>query len=113
MRSPPSEGSIRGSEAADSSSTALSEGGVMGESVGNRSSSDRYELAVDSSESGLRREGLLGHEGKAHAELMPMALEKEDLRGVISRRPSLGVGGGAGGGNDDGEGEEDVLPLKL
>ncbi|KAL3708953.1 hypothetical protein TMatcc_002741 [Talaromyces marneffei ATCC 18224] len=40
-----------------------------------------------------------------------MALEKEDLRGVMSSRPSLGVGGGGGGGSDDGEGEEDVLPL--
>jgi hypothetical protein len=40
-----------------------------------------------------------------------MALEKEDLRGVMSNRPSLGDGGGGGGGSDDGEGEEDVLPL--
>jgi hypothetical protein len=40
-----------------------------------------------------------------------MALENDDLRGVISSRPSLGVGGGGGGGSDDGEGEEDVLPL--
>jgi len=55
----------------------------------------------------------LGQEGKAHAELIPMALEKDDLRGVISSKPSLGVGGGGGGGSDDGEGEEDVLPLKL
>lgn len=55
----------------------------------------------------------MGQEGKAHAELIPMALEKDDLRGVISSKPSLGVGGGGGGGSDDGEGEEDVLPLKL
>lgn len=41
---------------------------------------------------------------------MPMALEKDDLRGVMSRSPSLGVGGGGGGGSEDGDGEE-VLPL--
>ena len=96
---------------ADSSSSRLSGGGVMGRSVGKRSSSERYELAADSSDSGLRSEGLLGQEGKAHAELMPMALEKEDLRGVMSRSPSLGVGGGGGGGgSEEGDGEE-VLPL--
>lgn len=54
----------------------------------------------------------MGQEGKAHAELIPMALEKDDLRGVISSNPSFGVGGGGGGGgSDDGEGEEEVLPL--
>lgn len=95
-----------------SSSIALSDGGVAGESI-NRSSSDRYELALDSADVLLsQRDGLLGHEGKAQAELMPMALENEDLRGVMSKRLSLGVGGGAGGGgSEDGEGEEHVLLL--
>lgn len=99
-----------GSNAADSSSTALSDEGVIERSLGKRSSSDRYELAVDSSDSGLSKDDRLGHEGKAQAELMPIALEKDDLRGVISSRPSLGDGGGGGGGSDEGEGEEDVLP---
>ena len=94
---------------------ALSDGAVAeeaDESI-NRSSSDRYELAVDSADGLLSQsEGRLGHEGKAQAELMPMAPEKEDLRGVMSKRPSLGVGGGAGGGgSDDGDGEEHVLLL--
>lgn len=45
---------------------------------------------------------------------MPMAVEKDDLRGVISRRVSFGVGGGGGGGgSDDGEDDEDVLVVKL
>lgn len=113
VRSSAPDGRQIGSEAADSSSMALSEGGVIGRSVGKRSSSERYELAVDSSDSALSRDGLLGQEGKAQAELIPMAPEKDDLRGVISRSPSLGDGGGGGGGSDDGEGEEDVLPLKL
>lgn len=67
---------------------------------------------MDSSDSGLSRDGRLGHEGNAQVELMPMAPEKDDLRGVISKSPSLGVGGGGGGSEEgeDGDGE-DVLPL--
>lgn len=48
----------------------------------------------------------MGHEGNAH-ELFN-DVEKEDLRGVMSRSPSLGEGGGGGGGSEDGEGEDGV-----
>lgn len=68
------------------------------------------------SESELMRDDRLGHDGKAHDVLMPMVMEKEDLRGVMSNSESLGVGGGGGGGKEEGEGEEgeeDVLLLKL
>lgn len=37
----------------------------------------------------------MGHEGKAYA--AAISLEKEDLRGLMSRSESLGVGGGAEG----------------
>jgi hypothetical protein len=103
--------SITGSDAADSSSMADSEAGAE---TGKRSSSDRYALAVDSSQAAFNKEGRLGHDGNAQEELMPMAVEKDDLRGVISRSVSLGVGGGGGGGgSEDGEGDEEVLALKL
>lgn len=39
---------------------------------------------------------------------MPMLEEKEDLRGVMSSRPSFGVGGGGGGGSDEGDDAVDV-----
>lgn len=101
-----------GSEAAGSSSMTASDDGVEMPS-GNRSSSDRYELTVPESESDSDSDGRLGHEGKAHALLMPSDVEKEDLRGVMSRSPSLGEGGGGGGGSEDGEGEDSVLLPKL
>jgi hypothetical protein len=43
------------------------------------------------------REVPLGQEGKAQAAPIPYSLEKEDLRGWMSRRESVGVGGGADG----------------
>jgi hypothetical protein len=101
---------MTGSEAADSSSIADSEGGDIAPE-GKRSSSERYELA-DDSESEVKSDGRLGQDGKAQAALMPMADENDDLRGLISNKPSLGEGGGGGGGgNDEGEGEEAVLVL--
>lgn len=55
----------------------------------------------------------MGQEGNAHDVLMPSVVEKEDLRGVISSKSSLGEGGGGGGGSEEGEGEDMVLLLKL
>lgn len=68
-------------------------------------------LVNESFESALARAGRLGHEGKAHAAPMPYSLEKEDLRGVISSRESVGVGGGADG-FESGELSKE-LPLQL
>lgn len=62
-------------------------------------------------ESALDREGRFGHDGNAHAAPMPYSLEKEDLRGEISRRESVGVGGGADG-VESGEHSKE-LPLQL
>lgn len=53
----------------------------------------------------------MGQEGNAHAAPMPYSLEKEDLRGVMSRSESVGVGGGADG-FDSGEHSKE-LPLQL
>lgn len=71
-----------------------------------RSSSDRKALAQESVESLLDREGRLGQEGNAYA--APSSLEKDDLRGLISRSESMGVGGGAKGLDM----EEEALPLQ-
>lgn len=60
------------------------------------------------SEPGLSRQSPLGHDGNAHAALMPMLEEKEDLRGVMSSRLSFGVGGGGGGGREEGDDAVDV-----
>jgi hypothetical protein len=94
-----------------SSSTAVSEA-EDGVSTGKRSSSERYELTAES-ESAPRSDDRLGHEGKAHDALIPIAMEKDDFRGVISSNVSLGEGGGGGGGSEEGEGEDRVLLLKL
>jgi hypothetical protein len=102
---------MTGSEAADSSSIADSDDGGDTVPEGNRSSSERYELAEDSSVSEEKSDGRLGHDGKAQAALIPIADEKDVLRGLRSNKPSLGDGGGGGGGNDDGDGEEAVLVL--
>jgi hypothetical protein len=99
---------MTGSAAADSSSTTASDCGEV-VPVGNRSSSERYELTVES-ESALRRDDRLGQDGNAHDALI---VEKEDLRGARSDKGSLGDGGGGGGGREDGEGEDKVLLLKL
>jgi hypothetical protein len=45
----------------------------------------------------LIKEGRLGQDGKAQALLMPNAVEKEHLRGVMSSKEFSGVGGGAAG----------------
>jgi hypothetical protein len=58
----------------------------------------------------VEREGLLGQEGKAYA--APCSLEKEDLRGLISRRESVGVGGGAKGLDIAEDSNEPELPLQ-
>lgn len=71
-----------------------------------RSSSERKALAHESAELLLERDGRLGHEGKAYA--APISLENDDFRGLISRRESVGVGGGAKGLDM----EEDALPLQ-
>lgn len=62
-------------------------------------------------ESALESEGRLGQDGNAHAAPIPYSLEKEDLRGEMSRRESVGVGGGADG-VDSGEHSKE-LPLQL
>lgn len=86
------------------SSTACSAAEFSG--IHRRSSSERKALAHESAELLLEREGRLGHEGKAYA--APISLEKEDFRGLMSRRESVGVGGGAKGLDM----EEDALPLQ-
>lgn len=60
-------------------------------SVGQRSSSEMWELAAEPPESELNSEDLFGQEGNAQ-ELLS-AVEKELLRGVMSRRLLVGVGG--------------------
>lgn len=65
---------------------------------------------MELAESALRSDGRLGQEGNAHELLMPKEVEKEHLRGVMSRRSSLGVGGG-GEGRYDGEDMEEQVPL--
>jgi hypothetical protein len=86
------------------SSTACSAAEFSG--IHKRSSSERKALAHESEESLLEREGRLGQEGKAYA--APISLEKDDLRGWMSRSESLGVGGGAKGLDM----EEEALPLQ-
>lgn len=58
----------------------------------------------------MESEGLLGHDGKAYA--APCSLEKDDLRGLMSRRESVGVGGGAKKGLETVDSKDPELPLQ-
>jgi hypothetical protein len=93
------------------SSVSEEKDGVL---AGKRSSSERYELTMES-ESALRSDDRFGQEGKAHDALIPIAKDKDDLRAVISSNVLLGEGGGGGGGDggEEGDGEDRVLLLKL
>lgn len=58
----------------------------------------------------VERDGRLGQDGKAYA--APCSLEKEHLRGLISRRESVGVGGGAKGLDMVDDVKDPELPLQ-
>lgn len=82
---------------------------ASGEEMGHKSSSERKALALSSESE--KRADRLGHEGKAQEVLRPLVVEKEVLRGPMSRRELLGEGGG-GGGREEGDGDEAALLLK-
>lgn len=67
-------------------------------------------MAHESEELLLEREGRLGQDGNAYA--APCSLENDDLRGLISRRESVGVGGGAKGLDIVDDSKDPELPLQ-
>lgn len=66
-----------------------------------------------SGQSPVDSDSRLGQEGKAQAAAIPSSLEKEDLRGWMSSRESVGVGGGADGLERGEHSKELPLQVKL